>query len=145
MRVNGFGIFLMFIFPGAYVDLCSDHLMVISPIRQLRIFCAGVWHNFILVLVCALGLLVHPFMVSLLFYQSVHVTGVLKDSPLESKLQVGSVITSMSNCDIKSSLTYFECLYRIETQPALGYCLTQDEIIGLGLPIGKFLALISFL
>lgn len=36
VRVNGFGIFIMFIFPGAYVDLCSDHLMIISPLRQLR-------------------------------------------------------------------------------------------------------------
>jgi hypothetical protein len=37
VRVNGFGVFLMFIFPGAYVDLCSDHLLIISPIRQLRL------------------------------------------------------------------------------------------------------------
>ena len=38
VRVNGFGIFVTFIFPGAFVDLCSDHLQVISPLRQLRIF-----------------------------------------------------------------------------------------------------------
>jgi S2P endopeptidase len=38
VRVNGFGIFVTFIFPGAFVDLCSDHLLVISPLRQLRIF-----------------------------------------------------------------------------------------------------------
>ena len=43
VRVNGFGIFITFIFPGAFVDLCSDHLQVISPLRQLRIF----WYNFI--------------------------------------------------------------------------------------------------
>jgi hypothetical protein len=38
VRVNGFGIFVMFIFPGAYVDLCTDHLLVLSPLRQLRYF-----------------------------------------------------------------------------------------------------------
>lgn len=38
VRVNGFGIFVTFIFPGAFVDLCTDHLSVISPLRQLRIF-----------------------------------------------------------------------------------------------------------
>lgn len=38
VRVNGFGVFVTFIFPGAFVDLCSDHLGVISPLRQLRIF-----------------------------------------------------------------------------------------------------------
>ena len=31
---------MMFIFPGAYVDLCTDHLLVVSPLRQLRLeFC----------------------------------------------------------------------------------------------------------
>ena len=38
VRVNGFGVFVTFIFPGAFVDLCTDHLSVISPLRQLRIF-----------------------------------------------------------------------------------------------------------
>ena len=60
VRVNGFGIFVMFIFPGAYVDLCSDHLKIISPMSQLRIFCAGVWHNIVLVLVAALLIELHP-------------------------------------------------------------------------------------
>lgn len=128
----------MFIFPGAYVDLCSDHLMVISPIRQLRIFCAGVWHNFILVVVCIIALLLHPFMVSLLFYQSVHVTSILKDSPLETQLNIGSIITSVSNCEVKNAVNYYECLYKIETQPKMGYCMSQDEIIGFSSPIGKF-------
>ena len=41
----GFGWFVMPIFCGAYVELQTDHLQVVSAIRQLRIFCAGVWHN----------------------------------------------------------------------------------------------------
>ena len=49
--MNGFGLFLFAIYPGAFVDLHTDHLTVISPLRQLRIFCAGVWHNFVLALV----------------------------------------------------------------------------------------------
>ena len=48
--------FFMVLYPGAYVDLYTEHLAVISPMRQLRIYCAGVWHNCILALV-ALGLL----------------------------------------------------------------------------------------
>ena len=48
--------FFMVIYPGAYVDLYTEHLSVISPFRQLRIYCAGVWHNCILAIV-ALGFL----------------------------------------------------------------------------------------
>ena len=42
----------MLIYPGAYVDLSSDHLTQISPFRQLKIYCAGAWHNIVLALFC---------------------------------------------------------------------------------------------
>ena len=48
VQVNGFGIFLYLIYPGAYVDLNSEDLLKSNSIKQLRIYCAGVWHNFIL-------------------------------------------------------------------------------------------------
>ena len=51
VKVQGFGLFVMAVYPGAFVDMCTDHLSAISPLSQLRIYCAGIWHNFILVLV----------------------------------------------------------------------------------------------
>uniref|UniRef100_A0A3B3B4S0 Membrane-bound transcription factor site-2 protease n=1 Tax=Oryzias melastigma TaxID=30732 RepID=A0A3B3B4S0_ORYME len=48
VRVNGFGVFLFVLYPGAFVDLFTTHLNLVSPAQQLRIFCAGVWHNFVL-------------------------------------------------------------------------------------------------
>jgi S2P endopeptidase len=53
--VRGFGVFIFLIYPGALVDISND-LHVISPLRQLRIFCAGAWHNFVLVIVAYLVL-----------------------------------------------------------------------------------------
>lgn len=41
VRVNGFGIFVFVVYPGAFVDLFTTHLNIISPVQQLRIFCAG--------------------------------------------------------------------------------------------------------
>ena len=61
VRVNGFGLFIFGIYPGAFVDLYTDHLQVISPLRQLRIFCAGVWHNFVIVIVALLVLFSLPY------------------------------------------------------------------------------------
>lgn len=41
VRVNGFGMFVFVVYPGAFVDLFTTHLNLISPAQQLRIFCAG--------------------------------------------------------------------------------------------------------
>ena len=43
------------------MDLYTDHLQVISPLRQLRIFCAGVWHNFVIVVVALAVLISLPY------------------------------------------------------------------------------------
>ena len=51
----------MAVYPGAFVDLYTEHLTVISPLRQLRIYCAGVWHNAVLVLVGLLLLWCLPY------------------------------------------------------------------------------------
>ena len=82
MRVNGFGLFILALYPGAFVDLYSEHLQVISPIRQLRVYCAGVWHNFVIVVAAILALLILPFLLAP-FYKtgdSVVITSVLKVS-----------------------------------------------------------------
>ena len=68
VRVNGFGIFFMVIYPGAFVDLYTEHLAVISPLRQLRIYCAGVWHNFILALLAFLFLWLLPSALSFFYF-----------------------------------------------------------------------------
>ena len=41
VRVNGFGMFVFVVYPGAFVDLFTTHLTLVSPTQQLRIFCAG--------------------------------------------------------------------------------------------------------
>jgi len=70
VRVNGFGMFFMAVYPGAFVDLYTEHLTVISPLRQLRIYCAGVWHNAVLVLVGLVLLWSLPY-----FLVPIYVTG----------------------------------------------------------------------
>ena len=82
MRVSGFGIFVLGVYPGAFVDLFTEHLQAISPLRQLRIYCAGVWHNFIIVLVAIGVLLILPWLL-LPVYElgaAVVITGVVEVS-----------------------------------------------------------------
>ena len=128
VRVNGFGVFMLFLYPGAFVDLHSDHLSVISPRRQLRIYCAGVWHNVILVL-CAL-LLVWSLPLSLApFYTTgigTVVTSVPRDSVLTGKLNPGGVITSMNSCPVYGSGEWYSCIEKVGSSPQPGYCVSLD-------------------
>ena len=128
VRVNGFGMFMLFLYPGAFVDLHSDHLSVISPRRQLRIYCAGVWHNVILVL-CALGVLwLLPIALTPLYTtgSGVTVTFVPSDSVFAAKLQPGYVITSINTCPVFTNSEWFSCIDEIATAPQHGYCVPKE-------------------
>lgn len=37
VEVKGFGVFLSFMYPGAYVDFDHDHLVYLPPFEQLRV------------------------------------------------------------------------------------------------------------
>jgi S2P endopeptidase len=40
-------LFLIFIYPGAYVNI-REELRELPPLKQLKIYCAGAWHNAVL-------------------------------------------------------------------------------------------------
>ena len=37
VHVNGFGFLLMFILPGAYVDVPTEEIRALTPFRQLKV------------------------------------------------------------------------------------------------------------
>ena len=45
--IESCGIFLQAVLPGAFVELHTPQLFNLKPFQQLRITCAGVWHNII--------------------------------------------------------------------------------------------------
>lgn len=55
---------VMFIVPLAYVHLNLEQLESLPPKRQLRILCAGIWHNIVLAVLAATALALLP----LVFY-----------------------------------------------------------------------------
>ena len=177
VRVNGFGLFLMFIFPGAYVDLHTDHLEDASSIRQLRyqfnyskiyqlflflflnrIFCAGVWHNVVLVIISLILLYLHPFIVYFLFIRSANVAQIVEvnyfsflfcflfkyfyfycqSSPLNLILPINANIKSIGTCSVESRYTWYSCLNDLAKNTKSGYCLTADEILSLAISTSQF-------
>ena len=130
VRINGFGMFLLFIYPGAFVDLHSDHLTVISPRRQLRIYCAGVWHNVLLSLTMGLLLQALPYIL-LPFYAQGHgavVTHIDPHSALHGKLSLGDAILQIDSCKVASASDWYSCISDISSRIQTGYCVDSEYL-----------------
>ncbi|XP_005109480.1 membrane-bound transcription factor site-2 protease [Aplysia californica] len=127
VRVNGFGLFLLLLYPGAFVDLSTEHLQAVSPLRQLRIYCAGVWHNLVIAVAAAVVLVLLPgFLMP--FYStgiSVVVTGVVSNSAVSGPrgLKVGETVTRINDCHIKSIADWSSCVSASMREKWNGHCL----------------------
>ncbi|TWW70711.1 Membrane-bound transcription factor site-2 protease [Takifugu flavidus] len=127
VRVNGFGMFVFVVYPGAFVDLFTTHLNLISPTQQLRIFCAGVWHNFVLCVAALAFLFLLP-----LFLFPVYSTGsgalvteIVQGSPADGPrgLSVGDIVTGLEDCPVRGVEDWSSCLFHLSHTPQTGYCV----------------------
>lgn len=46
--IQSSGMFVMYLYPGAFVNIPDQQLQNLEPFKQLKIMCAGVWHNLVL-------------------------------------------------------------------------------------------------
>ncbi|XP_020386760.1 membrane-bound transcription factor site-2 protease [Rhincodon typus] len=129
VRFNGFGVFIFVIYPGAFVDLYTNHLQLISPIQQLRVFCAGVWHNFILALMALLVLYSLPIFLFPLYYTAIGalVTEVAENSAASGPrgLTAGDLVKYVENCSVYSVEDWHKCIEDISVKPQIGYCISE--------------------
>ena len=132
VKVNGFGIFMLFLYPGAFVDLHSDQLTVISPKKQLKIYCAGVWHNVILVLAALALMWSLPYLLAPFYSTGLGavVTYVDHDSVLAGKMVPGTVVQRVNGCPVSSAKDWQSCLEHVSRTAQSGYCLAADLISG---------------
>ncbi|KAJ1881972.1 hypothetical protein LPJ66_011227, partial [Kickxella alabastrina] len=95
--VRSVGVFVLGVYPGAFVDLAADLLERLSVWEQLRVVCAGVWHNCVLAavvwaVVCS-GLLGRMLGATVCRQaQGVAVVDVSASSPLFGRLPLGSTV-----------------------------------------------------
>ena len=122
------GMFLMFIYPGAFVNF-KEGFDELSPKKQLQIYCAGAWHNtvgalFAIAVLAALPLLLSPLYVS---GEGVVVHSVMEGSPLEKHLSVGDVIVALDHCPVGAAGDWEACLLQMLQEPGAvpGYCSTE--------------------
>jgi S2P endopeptidase len=115
--VHGFGLFLFVLYPGAFVQLPDDLHVGLSPYRQLKIFCAGVWHNFVLALIGLLLLFSLPALLSLAYRQpnGVLVGSVPETSPLHGHLFAGDIIVAIDDTPVHSRADWLRTLTALHT------------------------------
>lgn len=109
--IQSSGVFFYYIYPGAFVNVPDQYLLLLSPFRQLKIICAGIWHNLILygfTLVLLGGGL--KAMLETGGWQSlegnggVSVVQVRSQSPMAPHLPVSSVIYQLDDTELEHNI-----------------------------------------
>lgn len=132
VRVNGFGMFIFVVYPGAFVDLFTTHLNLISPTQQLRIFCAGVWHNFMLCVAALMFLFLLPVFLFPLYTTGAGalVTDVIQGSAADGPrgLSMGDIVTALEDCPVRGVDDWNSCLSHLSHSPQTGYCVPAASL-----------------
>ncbi|CAG8662120.1 5735_t:CDS:2, partial [Cetraspora pellucida] len=110
LNIKSTGIFLYILYPGAFVEFDLNELKELAPLRQLRIICAGVWHNAVLFLLGTLILssgILSTFMGCttwrLVDGFGVSVVSVERDTALSAYLKPSMLITKLDDFDLSGS------------------------------------------
>ncbi|KAI8598759.1 peptidase M50, partial [Dissophora ornata] len=105
-QVSSTGIFLYILYPGAFVDISSRALAIMSPLQQLRVICAGVWHNAVMFIAAWIFLATGALQLSFRIIGWNHMTDGLSVvdidplSPLSEVLEVGSIIRRVDDTSL---------------------------------------------
>ncbi|XP_063242597.1 membrane-bound transcription factor site-2 protease isoform X2 [Bacillus rossius redtenbacheri] len=130
VHVAGLGVALVLVFPVAYVQLSGEQLRALPPRRQLRVTCAGVWHNVVLALVAALALLLLPLLLYPLYDtgSGVYVRHVQQGSPVEGStgLREGDRVVAVNQCEVGDTEDWYYCMLGAVRDPSPGYCVSSE-------------------
>eukprot|EP00873_Tetraselmis_striata_P026461 jgi/Tetstr1/446725/TSEL_034213.t1 len=105
--------------PGAYVSLDGQALAQLPPPAQLRVVCAGVWHNAVTAGLAAAALQALPVLLAVGWESGTGavVESIASVSPLAAQLRPGSVLTSLDDCPVTDSATFRACVRQAYVPP----------------------------
>ncbi|CAI4229021.1 unnamed protein product [Auanema sp. JU1783] len=131
VKVNGFGVFVFALYPGAFTDIEADSLKRASTFSRLAIFGGGIWHNIILAIVAYLLFCATPYVLFPLFADGngVTVTGVDMRSGLHGSagLSPGFIVTHIDDCQVHDVKSWRECVRLLEHQRN-GRCVETETL-----------------
>ncbi|KAG0006781.1 Membrane-bound transcription factor site-2 protease [Modicella reniformis] len=106
-QLSSAGIFLYILYPGAFVDIPSRALAIMSPLQQLRVICAGVWHNIVFFIAAWLFLASGALQLSfrLIGWKQMNdglsIVDIAPQSPLHGILKTGAIITKLNDIPLQ--------------------------------------------
>ena len=129
VKLLGYGLYVIFIIPAAFVELSTSELGSLTPSDQLKVHTAGVWHNIALSCLAYGLILSYPYLLLPSYH---HLEGVLvadlkwnSSVTGPSGLEVGNVLTSINDCPIKSVQDFHFCL---QNRAQVGYCFDSHTL-----------------
>ncbi|XP_046452729.1 membrane-bound transcription factor site-2 protease-like isoform X4 [Daphnia pulex] len=84
------GLILWLIIPAAFVELPTSNVVGLSPWKQLKIYCAGVWHNIVLSAMAFAVLMMLPILLIPLFQSGAGVSVVNLNSMVIMIFKLGT-------------------------------------------------------
>uniref|UniRef100_A0A915HNR7 Membrane-bound transcription factor site-2 protease n=1 Tax=Romanomermis culicivorax TaxID=13658 RepID=A0A915HNR7_ROMCU len=128
VKINGFGLFLLGVYPGAFTELHHEDLYSTSAMKRLKIFCAGIWHNIATVILCMICISGLPYALNFGYSlnKGVLVTDVRAASGLRDVggLKPGDVVYEINYCKVENEHSWRECLKKMSKQNT-GYCVPK--------------------
>ncbi|CAL2036699.1 unnamed protein product [Caenorhabditis brenneri] len=132
VTVNGFGVFILAVYPGAFTDIEPITLKRSSAFKRLQIFGAGIWHNLLLALLAFALFHVAPIAVSPVLARGngVSVKGVDIRSGLSNSrtgLVAGDVVKSVDECRVETVADWWRCI-RTSKEMRNGRCVNKEAV-----------------
>jgi len=117
-----------FFYPGAFAEF-KDQFSGLSSLQQLKIYCAGSWHNLVLAASSYVCLLVLPIFLFPFYYKvpGVAIADIERDSILYDSLHSSDVIISLADCKIASREDWRSCFdYLLSDNSYKGFCSSNQ-------------------
>ncbi|CAB60513.2 Membrane-bound transcription factor site-2 protease [Caenorhabditis elegans] len=132
VTVNGFGIFILAVYPGAFTDIEAVTLKRATTFRRLQIFGAGIWHNLLLALLAMAMFHASPVILSPVLANGygVSVRGVDVRSGLSNPrtgLVAGDVVKSVDECRVETVADWWRCI-RTSKNMNNGRCVDRESV-----------------
>ncbi|KAJ9591941.1 hypothetical protein L9F63_001543 [Diploptera punctata] len=132
VHVSGIGVTVLLIVPVLYVHLNTEQYDALAARRQLRVICAGVWHNFMLAAMTLLILILLPTLLTP-FYEigsGVVVQSIDQISPLlgPTGLLVGDKIVSINQHHVKDYDSWHYSISSAIKTTSPGYCISSELV-----------------
>lgn len=128
--VSAMGAFVALIVPGAFVRLTG--ITDMTPSTQLRVYCAGAWHNAISAAIALFTVSMIPNVAGPFFHTRAGalVVNVPPISPLSAHLHPGDVVTAIGTSVITDGGESFRSAVRdlAHTRSSIGFCVSHKTL-----------------